>query len=140
MNTFQHLGNYTQQRILKLSMCCVFFLFFGLTNSSAQQSFDNPHTSPTEILAAQFNIKNYPNGTFDQENAFLKLNEEMDKLNGEFSRGLKYKYYWLVAVDLKRNKLPLEYSLLKNLNRVGQEFQVSDNTLKKLYNKTISIL
>ena len=140
MNTFQNQKKHTLRPILKLVICCVFFLIFGSNNASSQQSFNNPHTNPTEILAAQFKIKNYPNGTFDKENAFLKLNEEMDKLSGEYSRGLKYKYYWLVAVDLKRNKLPLEYSLLKNLNRVGQEFQVTDSTLKKLYDKTVSML
>lgn len=139
MNTFQHQRKYTQRPVLKLVICCVFFLIFGSNNAFSQQTF-TPHENPIEILAAQFNIKNYPNGTFDKENAFLRLNEEMDKLNGEYSRGLKYKYYWLVAVDLKRNKLPLEYSLLKNLNRVGQEFQVSDSTLKKLYDRTVSML
>ena len=77
--------------------------------------------------------------TFDTDIAFLALINEMDKMNNDFSRGLQYRYYWLVSVDIKRNGLPLEESLLKNLNKAGIEFGVSSSSLKKLYSKTIAL-
>ncbi|HFC00758.1 MAG TPA: hypothetical protein ENJ53_08135 [Phaeodactylibacter sp.] len=114
---------------------CVVLLFFNLPTTKAQESIYV--TNSLQILAAQLDVKAYPNGTFDSEKAFLTLNAEMDKMSDRYSRGLEYQYYWMVAVDVKRNQLPLEESLLRNLNRVGDEFGVPNSTLQKLYRKTI---
>jgi hypothetical protein len=64
----------------------------------------------------------------------------MEKMTNDYSRGLKYRYYWLVAVDVKRNQLPLEESLLRNLNKVGKEYGVPNSTLQKLYRKTVATI
>lgn len=116
----------------------VVLLFLGTHNLHAQESLNVSNTS--HILATQLDVKAYPNGSFDADQAFLKLNMEMDKMNNDYSRGLQYRYYWLVAVDVKRSGLPLEESLLKNLNKVGREFGVPNSTLQKLYQKTILMM
>ncbi len=115
---------------------CIGLFLINISNTTAQESFNASNSS--HILATQFNVKAYPNGTYDSEQAFLSLTEEMDKMNNDYSRGLQYRYYWLVAVDVKRNQLPLEESLLRNLNKVGREYGVPNSTLQKLYRKTIA--
>jgi hypothetical protein len=122
--------------ILKLMIFCG-ALIFSFTQVQAQESM-NTSTS-IHILANQLDVQAYPNGTFDPNEVFLALIIEMDKMNNDFSRGLQYRYYWLVSVDIKRNGFPLEESLLKNLNKAGNEFGVSSSTLKKLYAKTIAL-
>jgi len=112
-------------------------LVFSFTQTQAQESLNTSNS--IHILANQLDVTAYPNGTFDTDIAFLTLIEEMDKMNNDFSRGLQYRYYWLVSVDIKRNGFPLEESLLKNLNKAGNEFGVSNSTLKKLYAKTIAL-
>ena len=122
--------------ILKLMIFCG-ALVFSFTQTQAQESMNASNS--IHILANQLDVKAYPNGTFDSDQVFLSLISEMDKMNNDFSRGLQYRYYWLVSVDLKRNGFPLEESLLKNLNKAGNEFGVSNSTLKKLYSKTIAL-
>jgi hypothetical protein len=112
-------------------------LLFCFTQTQAQESLNASNS--IHILANQLDVKAYPNGTFDNDVAFLALVKEMDKMNNDFSRGLQYRYYWLVSVDIKRNGLPLEESLLKNLNKAGNEFGVPNSTLQKLYKKTIAL-
>jgi len=118
-----------------MMILCIGLFFFNLSNMTAQESFAASNSS--HILANQLDVKAYPNGTYDSEQAFLSLIEEMEKMNKDYSRGLQYRYYKLVAVDVKRNGLPLEESLLRNLNKVGKEFGVPNSTLQKLYRKTI---
>lgn len=122
--------------ILKLAIFSI-VLVFSFLETQAQESFNASNS--IHILANQLDVKVYPNGTFDADAAFLALLNEMDKMNNDFSRGLQYRYYWLVSVDIKRNGFPLEESLLKNLNKAGNEFGVSNSTLKKLYAKTIAL-
>ncbi|MFK7775146.1 MAG: hypothetical protein AB8F94_23600 [Saprospiraceae bacterium] len=122
--------------ILKLMVFCG-ALFFSFTQVQAQESLNASNS--IHILANQLDVQAYPNGTFDQDEVFLALVNEMDKMNNDFSRGLQYRYYWLVSVDIKRNGFPLEESLLKNLNKAGNEFGVPNSTLKKLYSKTIAL-
>ena len=122
--------------ILKLAIFSL-ALIFNFTQTQAQESLNASNS--VHILANQLNVKAYPNGTFDKNVAFLALANEMDKMNNDFSRGLQYRYYWLVSVDIKRNGFPLEESLLKNLNKAGNEFGVPNSTLKKLYAKTIAL-
>ena len=122
--------------ILKLMVFCV-ALIFSFTQAQAQESLNASNS--IHILANQLDVQSYPNGTFDADKVFLALVNEMDKMNNDFSRGLQYRYYWLVSVDIKRNGFPLEESLLKNLNKAGNEFGVSNSTLKKLYSKTIAL-
>lgn len=122
--------------ILKLAIFSI-ALLFSFTQTQAQESLNASNS--IHILANQLDVKAYPNGTFNSDVAFLSLVHEMDKMNNDFSRGLQYRYYWLVSVDIKRNGFPLEESLLKNLNKAGNEFGVSDSTLKKLYAKTIAL-
>jgi len=112
-------------------------LIFSFTSAQAQESMNASNS--IHILANQLDVQAYPNGTFDADKVFLALVNEMDKMNNDFSRGLQYRYYWLISVDIKRNGFPLEESLLKNLNKAGNEFGVSDATLKKLYAKTIAL-
>ncbi len=112
-------------------------LIFSFTQTQAQESLNASNS--IYILANQLDVEAYPNGTFDEDAAFSALIEEMDKMNNDFSRGLQYRYYWLVSVDIKRNGFPLEESLLKNLNKAGNEFGVPNSTLKKLYAKTIAL-
>lgn len=127
----------SSNRLGAMILFAAFFLF-SFPAAQAQQSLNASNS--IQILADQLNVKAYPNGTFNSESAFLKLNEEMDKMSNDFSRGLKYRYYWLVAVDVKRSGFPLEESLLKNINKVGKEFGVPNSTLQKLYQKTITML
>jgi hypothetical protein len=115
--------------------CAVFLLSFIQVH--AQESLNGSNS--IHILANQLDVHAYPNGTFDSDQVFLALISEMDKMNNDFSRGLQYRYYWLVSVDIKRNGLPLEESLFKNLNKAGIEFGVSSSSLKKLYSKTIAL-
>jgi len=122
--------------ILKLATFSI-ALLFCFTQTQAQESLNASNS--IYILANQLDVKAYQNGTFDTDIAFLALINEMDKMNNDFSRGLQYRYYWLVSVDIKRNGLPLEESLLKNLNKAGNEFGVPNSTLKKLYKKTIAL-
>lgn len=122
--------------ILKLAIFSLAFLFC-FTQTQAQESLNASNS--IHILANQLDVQAYPNGTFDNDVAFLALVNEMDKMNNDFSRGLQYRYYWLVSVDIKRNGFPLEESLLKNLNKAGNEFGVPNSTLKKLYKKTIAL-
>ncbi|MFK8005313.1 MAG: hypothetical protein AB8H03_03040 [Saprospiraceae bacterium] len=122
--------------ILRLMIFCG-ALIFSFTPTQAQESLNASNS--IHILANQLDVQAYPNGTFDADKVFLALVTEMDKMNNDFSRGLQYRYYWLVSVDIKRNGLPLEESLLKNLNKAGNEFGVPNSTLKKLYSKTIAL-
>lgn len=122
--------------ILRLMIFCG-ALIFSFTQTHAQESMNASNS--IHILANQLDVQAYPNGTFDADKVFLALITEMDKMNNDFSRGLQYRYYWLVSVDIKRNGLPLEESLLKNLNKAGNEFGVPNSTLKKLYAKTIAL-
>lgn len=122
--------------MIKMITFCI-VLIFSFTPTQAQESLTASNS--IYILANQLDVKAYPNGTFNAEDAFIALITEMDKMNNDFSRGLQYRYYWLVSVDIKRNGLPLEESLLKNLNKAGNEFGVSNSTLKKLYAKTIAL-
>ncbi len=122
--------------VLKLMIFCG-ALIFSFTQAQAQESMNASNS--IHILANQLDVQAYPNGTFDADKVFLALITEMDKMNNDFSRGLQYRYYWLVSVDIKRNGFPLEESLLKNLNKAGNEFGVPNSTLKKLYSKTIAL-
>ena len=128
-----------KQRYLSILKLAIFFvaITFGLTQTQAQESFNASNS--IYILANQLDVKAYPNGTFDEDIVFIALLNEMDKMNNDFSRGLQYRYYWLISVDIKRNGFPLEESLLKNLNKAGNEFGVPNSTLKKLYAKTIAL-
>lgn len=128
--------NYRHSSILKLMFFCG-SLIFSFTHTQAQESLNASNS--IHILANKLDVRAYPNGTFDADKVFLTLVNEMDKMNNDFSRGLQYRYYWLVSVDIKRNGLPLEESLLKNLNKAGNEFGVSNSSLKKLYAKTIAL-
>lgn len=137
MNKLNTHNQYCAPRIWKsMLILCIGLFFFKVSDVTAQESFNA--TNSCHILANQLNVKAYPNGTYDSEQAFLSLIEEMDKMNNDYSRGLQYRYYWLVAVDVKRSGLPLEESLLRNLNKVGKEFGVPNSTLQKLYRKTIT--
>jgi len=129
-------SKYQFSSILKLMIFCG-ALIFSFTSAQAQESMNASNS--IHILANQLDVQAYPNGTFDADKVFLALVNEMDKMNNDFSRGLQYRYYWLISVDIKRNGFPLEESLLKNLNKAGNEFGVSDATLKKLYAKTIAL-
>lgn len=122
--------------ILKLTIFTI-ALMFCFTQTQAQESLNASNS--IYILANQLDVKAYPDGTFDADVVFSTLSGEMDKMNNDFSRGLQYRYYWLVSVDIKRNGFPLEESLLKNLNKAGNEFGVPNSTLKKLYAKTIAL-
>lgn len=122
--------------ILKLAIFSL-ALIFSFTQIQAQESLNASNS--IQILANQLEVKAYPNGTFDTDVVFLALANEMDKMDNDFSRGLQYRYYWLVSVDIKRNGFPLEESLLKNLNKAGNDFGVPNYTLKKLYKKTIAL-
>lgn len=122
--------------ILKLAIFSI-ALLFSFTQTQAQEALNASNS--IHILANQLDVTAYPNGTFDSDVAFMALITEMDKMNNDFSRGLQYRYYWLVSVDIKRNGFPLEESLLKNLNKAGNEFGVPNSTLKKLYAKTIAL-
>ncbi len=122
--------------ILKLAILSI-ALLFSFTQTQAQEALNASNS--IHILANQLDVTAYPNGTFDSDVAFMALITEMDKMNNDFSRGLQYRYYWLVSVDIKRNGFPLEESLLKNLNKAGNEFGVPNSTLKKLYAKTIAL-
>ena len=138
MNKINSHNQYCAPRIWKsIAVLCIGLFFFNITNVAAQESFNASNSC--HILATQLDVKAYPNGTYDSEQAFLSLTEEMDKMNNDYSRGLQYRYYKMVAVDVKRNQLPLEESLLRNLNKVGKEFGVPNSTLQKLYRKTIAI-
>lgn len=133
--TFTNKSTIISSMIKMITICIV--LIFSFTPTQAQESLTASNS--IYILANQLDVKAYPNGTFNAEDAFIALITEMDKMNNDFSRGLQYRYYWLVSVDIKRNGLPLEESLLKNLNKAGNEFGVSNSTLKKLYAKTIAL-
>jgi hypothetical protein len=52
----------------------------------------------------------------------------------------EYRYYWLVAVDAKRNNIALEDALLINLAKVDQEFATTNSALQALYNNTVNML
>ena len=135
-NSTEHI---TRPTSWKIAMIFFFAIFcFGLPNLNAQQTLNISSTS--QIFAEKLDVKAYPNGTFDADKAFLTFATEMDKMNNDFSRSLKYRYYWLISVDMKRNGYPLEESLLKNLNKVGREYGVPNSTLQKLYQKTIALL
>ena len=137
MNPIKFIWKDTSLLVCKLMIFC-FFLCIGFPQAQAQESLNASNS--IHILANQLDVQAYPIGTFDADAAFLKLVKEMDGMNNDFSRGLKYRYYWLISVDIKRNGFPLEESLLKNLNKAGNEFGVSNSTLKKLYAKTIAML
>ena len=131
--------NEKEQRFISITKFVIFsvVLVFSFTPTQAQESLNASNS--IHILANQLDVEAYPNGTFDTDVAFSVLIAEMDKMNNDFSRGLQYRYYWLVSVDIKRNGFPLEESLLKNLNKAGNEFGVPNSTLKKLYAKTIAL-
>lgn len=122
-------------RLVKL--LSIVLIFFASPQLMAQDSFNANNSN--YIIANKFEVQAYSVGTFNADKAFLKLYNEMNQMSQDYSRGLKYRYYWLVSVDLKRKGLALEESLLKNLNRVGREYKVSNSQLQRLYRKTIEM-
>lgn len=115
-----------------------FFLVAASLEVSAQATEDNaPNAS--NAIAQDYGVSAYAYGTFDADNAFLTLNDEMNsmKSSGETK---EYKYYWLVAVDAKRFEVPVEDALLQNLAKIQQEFGTNVTALQALYNNTVIML
>ncbi|MEM6966472.1 MAG: hypothetical protein AAF573_17035 [Bacteroidota bacterium] len=115
----------------------IVLIFFASPQLGAQDAFIANNSN--YIIANKFEVVAYSVGTFDEEQAFLKLYNGMNQMSQDYSRGMKYRYYWLISVDLKRKGLALEESLLKNLNRVGKEYGVSKSQLQRLYRNTVEM-
>merc|ERR1712086_1036478 len=81
----------------------------------------------------------YAYGTFDLDNSFVTLNTELDNMKSSYDTK-EYRYYWLVAVDAKRNNIALEDALLINLVKVDQEFGTTNSAIQELYNNTVNML
>ena len=82
----------------------------------------------------------YPVGTFETEAAFSVLNAEMNAMPKGQTQTIEYRYYWLVAVDIKRNNVSVEEALLSNLTQVSEEFDADGTVLETLYQETVDML
>lgn len=81
-----------------------------------------------------------PVGTFETEASFQILNTEMDNMPKGQTVTAEYRYYWLVAVDIKRNNIPVEESLINQLGAISEEFSYSTSDLETLYQNTVDKL
>lgn len=116
------------------------FKFFGLSFLFALLLLFSVDMNAQTDADLSLNLTTYPVGTFDEEASFLTLNTEMDNMQKGQTVTAEYRYYWLVAVDIKRNDIPVEEALINNLSNIQQEFDSNPASLEALYQDTVDKL
>jgi hypothetical protein len=126
--------------IIKKIWFAVFALFLvGSSLEVSAQITDANAPNANHTIATDYNVSALAYGTLDLDNSFLTLNAELDNMKSSYDTK-EYRYYWLVAVDAKRNNIALEDALLINLAKVDQEFATTNSALQALYNNTVNML
>ncbi|MEM6964336.1 MAG: hypothetical protein AAF573_06195 [Bacteroidota bacterium] len=124
----------------KIWLAVFTFVLVAMSLGVNAQTTDSNAPNASHAIATQYGVTAYEYGTFDTDNAFIVLNDELNDMRSAGTPASEYRYYWYVAVDVKRFSVPVEDALLKNLERVQQEYGTSSQSLKNMYNEVVSLI
>jgi len=127
-----------------------FFLLLGVNQASAQSlTMSSNSTYPESRLAQKYGVTAYPIGTWNLNNAAQILIANTPNVKGQpnapLASRVKYAYYQLVISDIQNYSIAPEVALLKNLQKVQEQFKTSAVTenfafLSNMYNSTVILL
>lgn len=125
-----------------------FFLLLGVTQASAQSLTMSNSTYPESRLAQKYGVTAYPIGTWNLNNATQILVANTPNVKGQpnapLASRVTYAYYQLVLSDMQNYSIAPEVALLKNLQKVQEQFKTSAVTenfvfLANMYNSTVEL-
>jgi len=116
------------------------FKFFGLSFLFALLLTFSVDVNAQTDAALVASFTSYPAGTFEEEASLLTLQAELDGMPKGQTITAEQQYYFLITIDIKRDNISVEESLMNNLSTISTEFNYSISELETLYQNTVDKL